>query len=308
MSAVLAIDAGQTGIKVRHLVDGTSEEWAAPGIRTDLPLLPQLVDVLALAGARGVRAEAVGVGVSGLTDRDADAGALLDAARALGARSVTLAHDSVTAYLGALGDERGVVTAAGTGVVTLAVGARDVARVDGWGNLMGDAGSGYWIGREALEAVMREVDGRGPATALTDAVRADFDDLESAYIELQAAPDRVQRIAAYARAVTALAADDRVAAAIVHRAARELALSAVTGLRRVGEDLAAAPEVRAVGGVFRSAHVAAGFEAAVRQVFPGAAIRVGTSDPLDGAARLLEVTEASALSRRLLRAGESRAA
>ncbi|WP_341476215.1 BadF/BadG/BcrA/BcrD ATPase family protein, partial [Cryobacterium zongtaii] len=59
---------------------------------------------------------------------------------------------------------------AGTGVVTLAVGVHDVARIDGWGNLIGNAGSGYWIGRAALEAVMREYDGRGPVTVLTATV------------------------------------------------------------------------------------------------------------------------------------------
>jgi N-acetylglucosamine kinase-like BadF-type ATPase len=35
---------------------------------------------------------------------------------------------------------------------------------------MGDAGSGYWLGRAALDAVMRAHDGRGPATALTEVV------------------------------------------------------------------------------------------------------------------------------------------
>ena len=33
--------------------------------------------------------------------------------------------------------------------------------------MIGDEGSGYWIGREALAAVMRASDGRGPATRLT---------------------------------------------------------------------------------------------------------------------------------------------
>ena len=31
--------------------------------------------------------------------------------------------------------------------------------------MIGDEGSGYWIGREALAAVMRASDGRGPADA-----------------------------------------------------------------------------------------------------------------------------------------------
>ena len=56
---------------------------------------------------------------------------------------------------------------------------------------MGDAGSGYWIGRAALEAVMRAYDGRGPQTALTPVVLADFPALEDAYIELQADDERV---------------------------------------------------------------------------------------------------------------------
>ena len=43
----------------------------------------------------------------------------------------------------------------------------EAARAGGWGHMIGDEGSGYWIGREALAAVMRASDGRGPATRLT---------------------------------------------------------------------------------------------------------------------------------------------
>ena len=40
-------------------------------------------------------------------------------------------------------------------------------RSGGWGYVLGDEGSGYWIGRAALRAVLREADHRGPATVLT---------------------------------------------------------------------------------------------------------------------------------------------
>ena len=40
--------------------------------------------------------------------------------------------------------------------------------------MIGDEGSGYWIGREALAAVMRARDGRGPETQLTAAMLAHF--------------------------------------------------------------------------------------------------------------------------------------
>lgn len=300
---LLAIDAGQTGIKLRHRSGDQVGEWAAPGIRTDLPLLPQLARVIEAAAAAGHRADVIGIGVSGLTSDESDAGYLLAAGAPLGARRVLLAHDSITAYLGALGDARGVVVAAGTGVVTLAVGASEVARVDGWGNLIGDAGSGYWLGRAALDAVMRSHDGRGEPTVLTEVVRADFPDLEAAYIELQGDPARVQRIASYARHVTAVADDDPVAGAIVAEAGRELASSALAGLRRVGEADAAAPRVHGIGGLFHAPPLARAFEAEIRRMLPGVDLRIGEAHPLDGAAALADVGPRSALAAHIAHAG-----
>ena len=295
-TTLLAIDAGQSGIKVRHADAAGASEWAGPGIRTDLPLLPQLARVIEQALEHGRAAATVGLGVSGLTDDVADAGYLLAAAAAFGVRTVHLAHDSITAYLGALGDERGAVVASGTGVVTLAVGRADVARVDGWGYLIGDAGSGYWLGRAALDAVMRAHDGRGKPTALTPIVVADFPDLERAYIDLQSDPDRVGRIAAYARMVADLAETDAVAGAIVAAAGRELAASVVAGLRKVGEADAPTPRVRGIGGVFGGAALAHAFTAAVHEQVPAAEIRIGEAHPLDGAAALAGVAPTSALS------------
>ncbi|GGR19339.1 BadF/BadG/BcrA/BcrD ATPase family protein [Agromyces mediolanus] len=294
-ASVLAIDAGQTGVKVRHRSSAGVVEWAEPGVRTDQPLPPQLADAIRGAAARGLAAEAVGIGTTGLTSPDFDAEPLIEAAAPLGTRELILAHDSITAYLGALDEAPGVVVAAGTGVVTLAVGATTVARIDGWGNIMGDAGSGYWIGRAALEAVMRAHDGRGEATALTAAVREEFPELEDAYIVLQGDGERIRRVARYARAVAELAETDPVAAGILDAAARELAHAAVTGLRRVGEDLAAAPTVRAVGGVFGSTRLAGAFERAVRHEIPAVEVEIGSTDPLDGAARLVSMSAGNPL-------------
>ncbi|GAE70420.1 hypothetical protein JCM18909_3738 [Cutibacterium acnes JCM 18909] len=78
---------------------------------------------------------------------DEDPIPVLHALKPFGVSRVLLAHDSITSYLGALGDQLGVVTASGTGVITLAVGRHNVARVDGWGYIIGDAGSAFWLGR-----------------------------------------------------------------------------------------------------------------------------------------------------------------
>ena len=263
-ASVLAIDAGQTGMKVRLQHGRDTQDVLFGGIRTHELLLPQLADVVhAAIRNTGATPEIVTAGISGLTDRDADAGALLRLLRDTGIREAALAHDSTTSFLGALGDTRGAVVAAGTGVVTLAVGRAAVARVDGWGYLMGDAGSGYWIGREALEAVMRAYDGRGAHTGLTDVVRERWPQLDQAYISLQATEDRVSIIASYAAAVARLAAEgDEVALAITRRAAQQLALSVTTAIGQVAH-----PDDRmsvcAIGGVFRSAVLAASFSDAL---------------------------------------------
>ncbi|WP_109212281.1 MULTISPECIES: BadF/BadG/BcrA/BcrD ATPase family protein [Microbacterium] len=289
MSTVLAIDAGQTGIKVRV----REEDVVFPGIDTHEPLLPQLAAVARAAIERsGADVSVVTAGVSGLTTRESDAAALLARIDDAAVREVILAHDSTTSFLGALGDGRGAVVAAGTGVVTLAVGASRVARVDGWGYLMGDAGSGYWIGREALDAVMREFDGRGPATALRAVAEERWPDLTQAYIALQADHDRVRVVASFAEHVARLASEgDAVSQHITVRAGGELAHSVESALRRV-RSTSAEDEPRehfsvcAIGGVFRSPQLREAFASHIAASELDVALVEPLGNGIDGAAAL----------------------
>ena len=284
----LALDGGQTGIKLR-LVDGAAAyEDSLPGVRTDLPILPQLAAAAAHVRAAGHQFEQLAIGTSGLSAREDDPDALLALVRDLGVRRVLLAHDSIISFLGALGLQRGVVVAAGTGVVTLGVGREAMSRVDGWGYLIGDAGSGFWIGRAALDAVMRAYDGRGPATALTDVALAEFPDLSTAYIEIQSSPARVSRVAAYARAVAELSATDDVARSISEAAGRELAASAAAAARTVGET--ADPAIALIGGIFRSPFVRDACIAALRESWPTFELADPLGDALAGAVALPAVT------------------
>jgi len=300
---VLAIDAGQSDIKVRVNDGQRREDLSFHGIHTGTPLLPQLAQVVKDTLARtGAELDVVTAGISGLTDRDADADALLALIQGDGVRATMLAHDSTTSFLGALGDRHGAVVAAGTGVVTLAVGESDTARVDGWGWIMGDAGSGYWIGREALDAVMRAYDGRGPATALTDAAVSRWPDLTQAYMALQADHDRVRVVASLAREVAEAAdAGDQVARDIARRAAHELAHSARTAVGRVRTDEATF-DVCAIGGVFSSQTLHAAF---VDELDDGSGLRIVAPRGvgIDGALALAEITPAHPLGAAVHRAG-----
>ena len=63
----------------------------------------------------------------------------------------------------------------GTGSIAYGRNARgEAARAGGWGYVLGDEGSGYWIGRAALRAVLREADRRGPTTALSPTAAGAF--------------------------------------------------------------------------------------------------------------------------------------
>lgn len=286
---LLALDVGQTGTKVRFVGANGTTELVLPGVRTHEPILPQLRESVQRAREElGEACTTISVGVSGLTKVDHDAGSLLELIDDPALKRVLLTHDSVTSYLGALGDRRGVVVAAGTGVVTLGVGRSEVARVDGWGNIMGDAGSGYWIGREALDAVMRAHDGRGPSTSLTAVMKNRWPDVEEAYIALQSSPERVKTVASFAHDVAALADSDAVAYAICVAAAKELALSAESALRRV-EDPQFPDEafhVSVLGGVFGGAVVGQQFVDLVRAQRPSVIIDSALGTGLDGAAAL----------------------
>ena len=65
----------------------------------------------------------------------------------------------------------GTVLIAGTGAVAARFEkGRQVTRCDGLGWILGDKGSGLWIGLQALDAVAADLDGRGPTTLLTPTV------------------------------------------------------------------------------------------------------------------------------------------
>lgn len=68
------------------------------------------------------------------------------------ARKVTVLSDVELAHRAAFGGDPGIVVLAGTGSIAYARNARGrTARAGGWGPLLGDEGSAFWIGREALK-------------------------------------------------------------------------------------------------------------------------------------------------------------
>ncbi len=126
-------------------------------------------------GDRVILPAAVCLGVAGV-DRPDDDHVVRAIMRRLGYRShLLVVNDALVALVAGVRDEPGVVLIAGTGSIAYGVNEDGfAARAGGWGYVLGDEGSGYWIGREALIAVVRETDGRGPRTGLTPLVLEHF--------------------------------------------------------------------------------------------------------------------------------------
>jgi len=84
--------------------------------------------------------------------------------------------DCQTASFGATLGKPGVVLIAGTGSIVLARnGAGQLTRVGGWGQILGDAGSAYWIAVESVKAAIAAEEGLGPKTGLSAVICRWFD-------------------------------------------------------------------------------------------------------------------------------------
>ena len=158
------------------------ESAGGPGNALTVPL-PQLTDHLTEALDRVVPEEARGRvvavtgGFAGATAASADdpgtvraRTALTEALRRLGipCDRIGVCSDIEAAFASAPGTPaEGLALVAGTGAVAMRITDRHATTtVDGDGWLLGDEGSGFWIGRSAVRAALRMADGRGRATVL----------------------------------------------------------------------------------------------------------------------------------------------
>jgi N-acetylglucosamine kinase-like BadF-type ATPase len=208
-------------------------------------------------GDRPILPAAVCLGVAGV-DRPEDDRVVRGIMRRLGFRAHTIVvNDALVALVAGVGAQHGVVLIAGTGSIAYGVNQEGfAARSGGWGYVLGDEGSGYWMGREALAATVREADGRGPKTRLTPLILEHFKLPGTAGLVREVYDRGMQRqtIAALGL-VVAHARDegDVVAAEILRTASSELTRAAASVIERL-EMRGHAFRVILAGGMFR--HIA----------------------------------------------------
>jgi N-acetylglucosamine kinase-like BadF-type ATPase len=175
-----------------------------------------------------------------------------------------------------------VVVVCGAGINCSGVRADGVhVRFAALGRTSGDWGGGEELGNEALWYAAREEDGRGPATALTRLV-ADHFGLPSATAVTEAlhfGDLDVRRLVELAPGVLAAArAGDSVALLLVERLADEVALLAVTALRRL--DLLQRPATVVLGGGVLASRDPVLLDGVVRRLDAQAALTVAQEDKI----------------------------
>lgn len=88
---------------------------------------------------------------------------------------ISIVSDAVIALAGAFSNRPGIILIAGTGSICFGMDSTgNLIRSGGWGYLLGEEGSGYYIGREALIAALKDFDGRGEKTSLRSIIENRF--------------------------------------------------------------------------------------------------------------------------------------
>lgn len=91
------------------------------------------------------------------------------------AGKISVDSDAIVALAGAFGTAPGIIIISGTGSICFGKNSEGkVVRSGGWGYLLGDEGSGYFIGREAIIAALKDFDGRGEKTLLRSDLERHF--------------------------------------------------------------------------------------------------------------------------------------
>jgi N-acetylglucosamine kinase-like BadF-type ATPase len=262
MTHVLGIDAGGTKT-VRLLADDTGKiiaEARRGGANLqavgELQVEKVLHDVMEEAiGDRDVRPAAICLGIAGV-DRPDDAAVVKAIMKRIGYKArVLVVNDALVALEAGVPGQPGVVVISGTGSISYGRNRNgEAARSGGWGYVLGDEGSGYWIGRAALRAVLRQSDHRGAETMLSRLLLEHFGVQRAQELihEVYHTNLRPAAIGSLAQCVqAAFTQGDAVAIGILRGAANELEASALSVARRL--DMVGTPFTFILaGGIFRA--------------------------------------------------------
>ncbi|TEU13103.1 ATPase [Candidatus Bathyarchaeota archaeon] len=203
------------------------------------PAAEGILDAVKEASMRcGVEAFEVSImGIAG-TERPSGIEALEKRLTGFDFGRLRIVSDAKVALAGATGLRPGVVVISGTGSIAFGLNEEgETTRAGGWGWRLGDEGSGYDIGHKALIASLKDFDGRGPPTSLTEKVKTalGLGDLSELVDRVYNGDMGSREVAALVHLVREAAGEgDEVATGIMEEAGEELGIAASAVIRRLG--------------------------------------------------------------------------
>ncbi|MCX7024459.1 MAG: hypothetical protein NT080_07555 [Spirochaetes bacterium] len=203
--------------------------------------------------------------------------------------AVAAGNDAEPALAGALRDTEGLLLIAGTGAIAFGrVYSGRSIRIGGWGHLLGDEGSAYWVAFQAISRGIKSREGRDFHSGLIDAALAHFG-LASPFDFIELFHERLDKreIARFAPVVGELRdRADPLAADIFNAAARELALLVRSAAGPLDPELGR-KRLAYRGGFIENDHVLrARVSTLARGFVPGLEIVEALSPAVDGACLL----------------------
>jgi len=170
----LVVDLGQSGARIKIGEEVTSlaiAKTAALTVLETLELIFQEVPkqdfetvYLSLTGLYGVVTEEQAIGEL--------------CAKFFNAKHVAVLDDGIAAFVGALGNQNGVVLTLGGGVVAISSNAGKFGHADGKGSIFGDLGGGFWVGQTAMRRAIATFDGRDDANDLVELLHSELQEHE----------------------------------------------------------------------------------------------------------------------------------
>ncbi|HEY3970026.1 MAG TPA: BadF/BadG/BcrA/BcrD ATPase family protein [Solirubrobacteraceae bacterium] len=287
---VMGVDGGATKTlaavldlqeQTLHLGHGGSSNPDAVGATAATNSLVRATDeAIARAGIEREQLDAAVLAIAG-TDTDAVTAHVRERCPA----TWLVVNDVVGAWAAATEAHPGVGVISGTGSNVLGIGPDGRAwRAGGWGHVLGDEGSGYWLAVQSIKAALADREASGPRTDLSAAAIDFFGvrSIEALATLVYAKPLSKGEIAAFAIETARVAyAGDEVAVGLYARAAKELAGQIAAVIEQTG--LAGEFPVGLIGSAFKAGELfVAPLSGAIHELAPQARVAVVEMAPVGG--------------------------
>lgn len=249
LNVFIGVDGGGSKTEVIAVLDdesilaqfygGATNPYTIPPLEAANELDRLLETTLIFINERSLLCNGICLGMSGFYSDEEKNTLINQVTRCLKRRSlsfpIAVCTEGEISLMAATGVHTGVLVIAGTGSIVYGFTREGgIHRAGGWGHLLGDEGSGYQIGLQTLQGIMRSYDNIAPPTLLTSLVQeaCRLNEITELRTFIYQQPFSKKIIASYAKlCIRAAEEGDLLACSILRSQAASLADTTIALLR-----------------------------------------------------------------------------